>query len=35
LTGTPEGVGRIKPGDVIQSEISGIGKMTNLVQAQA
>ena len=35
LTGTPEGVGRIKAGDVIQSEISGIGKMTNLVQAQA
>ena len=34
LTGTPEGVGRIKAGDVIQSEISGIGKMTNLVQAQ-
>jgi 2,4-didehydro-3-deoxy-L-rhamnonate hydrolase len=33
LTGTPEGVGPIKPGDLIQSEISSIGKMTNLVQA--
>ncbi len=33
LTGTPEGVGPIKPGDVIRSEIAGIGEMTTLVQA--
>ena len=33
LTGTPEGVGPIRPGDVIRSEIAGIGEMTTLVQA--
>src|SRR6516162_8012426 len=33
LTGTPEGVGPIVPGDVIQSEISQIGTMTISVQA--
>jgi 2,4-didehydro-3-deoxy-L-rhamnonate hydrolase len=33
LTGTPEGVGPITPGDVIQSEISQIGAMTASVQA--
>jgi 2-keto-4-pentenoate hydratase/2-oxohepta-3-ene-1,7-dioic acid hydratase in catechol pathway len=33
LTGTPEGVGPIKPGDVIQSEISRVGAMTTPVQA--
>jgi 2,4-didehydro-3-deoxy-L-rhamnonate hydrolase len=33
LTGTPEGVGPLKPGDVIQSEISRIGAMTTRVQA--
>jgi 2,4-diketo-3-deoxy-L-fuconate hydrolase len=33
LTGTPEGVGPIKPGDVIQSEISRIGAMTTRVEA--
>jgi 2,4-diketo-3-deoxy-L-fuconate hydrolase len=32
LTGTPEGVGPIKPGDVIRSEISRIGAMTTSVQ---
>ena len=35
LTGTPEGVGPIKPGDVIQSEISQIGAMTTSVQAHS
>jgi 2,4-didehydro-3-deoxy-L-rhamnonate hydrolase len=34
LTGTPEGVGPIKPGDVIQSEISRIGAMTTSVQGE-
>jgi 2,4-didehydro-3-deoxy-L-rhamnonate hydrolase len=33
LTGTPEGVGPIRPGDVLRSEIAGIGEMTTLVQA--
>jgi 2,4-didehydro-3-deoxy-L-rhamnonate hydrolase len=33
LTGTPEGVGPIRPGDVLWSEIAGIGEMTTLVQA--
>jgi 2,4-didehydro-3-deoxy-L-rhamnonate hydrolase len=33
LTGTPEGVGPIKPGDIIHSEISRIGAMTAAVQA--
>jgi 2,4-didehydro-3-deoxy-L-rhamnonate hydrolase len=33
LTGTPEGVGPIKPGDVLRAEITGIGEMTTLVQA--
>jgi 2,4-didehydro-3-deoxy-L-rhamnonate hydrolase len=33
LTGTPEGVGPIRAGDVLRSEISGIGEMTTLVEA--
>ena len=32
LTGTPEGVGSIRGGDVIRSAISGIGEMTTLVR---
>jgi 2-keto-4-pentenoate hydratase/2-oxohepta-3-ene-1,7-dioic acid hydratase in catechol pathway len=32
LTGTPEGVGPIKPGDSIQSSISSIGTMTTRVE---
>ena len=35
LTGTPEGVGPITPGDVIQSEISHIGAMITSVQAHS
>jgi 2,4-didehydro-3-deoxy-L-rhamnonate hydrolase len=35
LTGTPEGVGPIAPGDVIQSEISLIGAMTSSVRASS
>jgi 2,4-didehydro-3-deoxy-L-rhamnonate hydrolase len=35
LTGTPEGVGPIKPGDVIRSEISQIGVMTTSVEGTA
>jgi 2-keto-4-pentenoate hydratase/2-oxohepta-3-ene-1,7-dioic acid hydratase in catechol pathway len=32
LTGTPEGVGPIRAGDVIRSAISGIGEMTTFVR---
>ncbi len=31
LTGTPEGVGALKPGDVIECEVSGIGTLRNTV----
>ncbi|MDF2987635.1 MAG: Ureidoglycolate lyase [Eubacterium sp.] len=31
-TGTPEGVGPIKDGDIVEVEIEGIGKLTNLVK---
>lgn len=33
LTGTPEGVGRIEPGDVVHVEIEGIGTLSNPVVA--
>jgi len=33
-TGTPPGVGQIKPGDVIEIEIEGIGVLTNAVTAE-
>ena len=33
LTGTPEGVGRIEPGDVVDVEIEGIGTLSNRVVA--
>jgi len=33
LTGTPEGVDAIKPGDSIQSSISSIGTMTTRVKS--
>lgn len=32
-TGTPPGVGQIKPGDVIEIELEGIGRLTNTVAA--
>lgn len=32
LTGTPSGVGPLKPGDVVTIEIEGIGKLTNRVK---
>ena len=34
LTGTPEKVGGMKPGDVIEVEVEGIGKLTNPVAAR-
>lgn len=33
LTGTPEGVGRIEPGDVVNVEIEGLGTLSNPVVA--
>jgi 2-keto-4-pentenoate hydratase/2-oxohepta-3-ene-1,7-dioic acid hydratase in catechol pathway len=33
LTGTPEGVGPLKPGDTIEVEITGIGVLSNPVEA--
>ncbi len=33
LTGTPEGVGRIEPGDVVTVEIDGLGALSNTVVA--
>lgn len=35
LTGTPSGVGPIRPGDVVEVEISGIGVLRNPVVAEA
>lgn len=34
LTGTPEGVGQIRPGDTVEVEISGIGALSNPVVAE-
>jgi 2-keto-4-pentenoate hydratase/2-oxohepta-3-ene-1,7-dioic acid hydratase in catechol pathway len=31
LTGTPEGVGKLAPGDVVEIEVDGIGVLTNPV----
>jgi 2-keto-4-pentenoate hydratase/2-oxohepta-3-ene-1,7-dioic acid hydratase in catechol pathway len=35
ITGTPKGVGNIKPGDMMEVEISGIGTLRNPVVAEA
>jgi len=34
LTGTPEGVGQLKPGDVVEVEIEGIGALRNSVVSE-
>ena len=31
LTGTPEGVSKLEPGDIVEIDIEGIGKLTNPV----
>jgi 2-keto-4-pentenoate hydratase/2-oxohepta-3-ene-1,7-dioic acid hydratase in catechol pathway len=31
LTGTPEGVGRLAPGDIVEVEVDGVGPLTNAV----
>jgi 2-keto-4-pentenoate hydratase/2-oxohepta-3-ene-1,7-dioic acid hydratase in catechol pathway len=33
LTGTPEGVGRLAPGDVVEIEVEGVGSLSNPVAA--
>ncbi|MGA1846161.1 fumarylacetoacetate hydrolase family protein [Deferribacter abyssi] len=33
-TGTPEGVGELKPGDVVEVEVEGIGKLRNYVSKE-
>ena len=33
LTGTPEGVGRLSDGDVVEVEVEGIGTLSNPVVA--
>ena len=33
LTGTPAGVGPLEPGDVVECEVEGLGKLRNLVAA--
>jgi 2-keto-4-pentenoate hydratase/2-oxohepta-3-ene-1,7-dioic acid hydratase in catechol pathway len=33
MTGTPEGVGKLEPGDRVEVEIDGIGVLTNIAQA--
>ena len=33
LTGTPEGVGRLEPGDVVEVEVDGVGTLSNPVEA--
>jgi 2-keto-4-pentenoate hydratase/2-oxohepta-3-ene-1,7-dioic acid hydratase in catechol pathway len=35
MTGTPEGVGPMKPGDTIEIEIGGVGVLSNPVRARA
>jgi 2-keto-4-pentenoate hydratase/2-oxohepta-3-ene-1,7-dioic acid hydratase in catechol pathway len=35
FTGTPAGVGPLKPGDTVEVEIEGLGKLSNPVAAQA
>jgi 2-keto-4-pentenoate hydratase/2-oxohepta-3-ene-1,7-dioic acid hydratase in catechol pathway len=33
-TGTPSGVGPIKPGDLVEMRIEGVGTLTNPVRAK-
>jgi len=34
ITGTPEGVSEIKPGDVVVATIQNIGTLTNTVRSE-
>ncbi len=33
ITGTPKGIGPMKPGDVVEVEVQGVGRLTNRVRA--
>jgi 2-keto-4-pentenoate hydratase/2-oxohepta-3-ene-1,7-dioic acid hydratase in catechol pathway len=33
-TGTPQGIGPMKPGDMVEVEVSGIGKLRNIVRGE-
>ena len=35
LTGTPEGVGKLSPGDVVEVEVDGVGTLSNPVEASS
>jgi 2-keto-4-pentenoate hydratase/2-oxohepta-3-ene-1,7-dioic acid hydratase in catechol pathway len=35
ITGTPEGIGPMRPGDVVEVEIEGIGVLRNPVVAES
>jgi 2-keto-4-pentenoate hydratase/2-oxohepta-3-ene-1,7-dioic acid hydratase in catechol pathway len=35
LTGTPEGVGRLSPGDVVEVEVDGVGTLSNPVEGSS
>ena len=32
MTGTPEGVGKLTPGDVVEVEVDGVGTLANTVR---
>ncbi|MBX8641865.1 MAG: fumarylacetoacetate hydrolase family protein, partial [Thermoplasmata archaeon] len=34
LTGTPRGISPIKPGDVVDVDIEGIGRLTNRIASE-
>jgi 2-keto-4-pentenoate hydratase/2-oxohepta-3-ene-1,7-dioic acid hydratase in catechol pathway len=34
MTGTPEGVGKLEPGDLVEVEIDGIGVLANRVEVR-
>ena len=34
LTGTPEGLENVKPGDLVETEVEGVGKLSNTIIGQ-
>jgi 5-oxopent-3-ene-1,2,5-tricarboxylate decarboxylase/2-hydroxyhepta-2,4-diene-1,7-dioate isomerase len=34
LTGTPEGLADVKPGDLVVTEVEGVGRLTNTIVAE-
>jgi len=33
ITGTPKGIAPMKPGDVVEVEVEGVGRLRNMVEA--